>query len=163
MQKGNQIMKRIALVLVLFTMTAAVGAQTPAAQPRPQQAGAATPVQLPDPGKIHSAAVAVAHAVDTGQAGRLWDESAAITKRAVKRDAFIEGIAKSRAALGSIGNRQWLLVTRQQGGKNSLPAGNYISVEFVVSLSGGRTARELVSFRLDEDGIWRFTGYTIVR
>lgn len=162
MHKGSQ-MKCFMLVLVLSMMAVTAGAQTPAVQPRPQQAGAATPAQLPDPGRIHSAAVAVARAVDAGQAGRLWDESTALTKRTVKRDAFVEAITKSRATLGAISNREWLLVTRQQGGQNGLPAGNYISVEFGAALSGGRTAHELVSFRLDEDGIWRFTGYTIVR
>lgn len=163
MQKGSQMIKRVMLFLALSMMAATAGAQTPAAQTRPQQAGAAAPTQVPDPGKIYSAAVAATRAVDAGQAGRLWDEAAAITKRTVKRDAFVEGIGKLRATLGVVGNRDWLSVARQRGGQNGLPAGNYISVEFSVTLSGGRTARELVSFRLDEDGVWRFTGYTIVR
>ena len=49
----------------------------------------------------------------------------------------------------------------QAGDGKALPSGLYASVEFLVEFSGKRTMRELVSFRLDEDGTWRFSGYVV--
>ena len=40
-----------------------------------------------------------------------------------------------------------------------LPAGAYVNVEYVTTFVTGKTARELVSCRFDEDTQWRVTGY----
>jgi hypothetical protein len=51
-------------------------------------------------------------------------------------------------------------VTRQQiAAGDKLPPGMYVSIEFLATFAGGKTQRELVSLRLDEDRTWRFTGY----
>lgn len=127
------------------------------------QARAATPVQpqLPDPGRMTATAVAFVHAIDAGRAAELWNSASTVTRASVTRQAFADAVAKVRAPLGAVVGRDWLAVSRRSGGQNSLPAGNYVSVEFVTVFAGNRLARELVSFRLDEDGVWRFTGYTL--
>jgi hypothetical protein len=37
----------------------------------------------------------------------------------------------------------------------------YSSVEFESLVASGKTVRELISFRFDEDKIWRASGYTL--
>jgi hypothetical protein len=99
--------------------------------------------------------------MDAGQAAKLWDEASAVTKKSVTRDAFIAGINKARQPLGKSSGRNWVSIRRQVGDGKALPPGLYASAEFLVEFAGKRTMRELVSFRLDEDGTWRFSGYVV--
>lgn len=111
---------------------------------------------------MYVVAMSVVRAIDAGQAAQLWDAASTVTRSSVKRETFAGSVTKVRNPLGAASGREWLSVSRQTGGgQGGLPAGNYISVELATRFSGNRTARELVSFRLDDDGVWRFTGYVI--
>ena len=133
-------------------------AQQPAAQPQ-QAAPQAADI---DPTSLVRSALQVAQAVDQNQLAQLYDGSSATAKRAVTRDAFVSSVGAARQPLGAPTSRVWWSVTRQvipAGGE--APAGNYMSVRFATQFAGGRTAAELVSFRLDEDGTWRLAGYVV--
>jgi hypothetical protein len=146
----------IGVVLLLNTVTAAAQ-QQPAAAPAAANPAAATI----EPNAIRDAGMRVALAIDAGQVAKLWDEASAVTKKSVGRDAFVAGINKGRQPLGRIANRNWLSVRRQFGDGQALPAGLYASAEFLAEAAGKPPVRELVSFRLDEDGTWRFAGYAV--
>ncbi|PJK13614.1 hypothetical protein CO613_09475 [Lysobacteraceae bacterium NML07-0707] len=68
--------------------------------------------------------------------------------------------------LGRPVSSTWLSVLRQQVDANAAqqagnpPQGMYISVRFATTFSSGHGLLELVSFRLDEDGVWRVVGYS---
>lgn len=141
----------IGIVLLLAT-GAAAAQQPPAARPAP---GAI------EPNAIRDAGLRAAVAVDAGKAAQLWDEASTITKKSLTRDAFVAGINKSRQSLGKTANRNWLSIRRQSGDGKALPPGLYASAEFMAEFAGKPPVRELVSFRLDEDGIWRFAGYAV--
>jgi hypothetical protein len=150
-------MKRFTYVIAfaLLLATGAVAAQQPPAAPPAPAPG------VIDPNAIRDAGARVVTAIDAGQASRLWDEASPITRQAVTRDAFVAGIARSRQPLGAAANRNWLSVRRQAGDGNALPSGLYASIEFLAEFAGKPPVRELVSFRLDEDGVWRFAGYAV--
>jgi hypothetical protein len=151
-------MKKLAIVVLLLASGVAAAQQPPATPP----AAAAQPAPgAIEPNAIRDAAQRVAMAMDAGQAAKLWDEASAITRKSVTRDAFIAGISKSRQPLGKATGRNWVSVRRQAGDGQALPSGLYASAEFLVEFAGKRTMRELVSFRLDEDGTWRFSGYVV--
>lgn len=153
-------MNRVFLLLALNFLAGTSLAQTPVAAP--QVPANPAQVQVPDPGRMYVVAVSVVRAIDAGQAAQLWDSASTVTRSAVKRETFVESVARVRNPLGAASGREWLSVSRQTGGgQGGLPAGNYISVELATSFAGNRMARELVSFRLDDDGIWRFTGYVL--
>ena len=58
--------------------------------------------------------------------------------------------------------RVWIDVSRREfSGTPALPAGVYVNVGYQTTFANGKTARELVSFRLDEDKSWRVTGYVL--
>ncbi|KAF1716094.1 DUF4019 domain-containing protein [Pseudoxanthomonas wuyuanensis] len=143
-----------AIGILLLLTTGVVAAQQPPSAARPA-AGAI------DPNAIRDAGLRVATAVDAGQVAALWDESSAVTKKTVTRDAFVAGINRSRQPLGKTANRNWLSVRRQSGDGAALPQGLYASAEFLAEFAGKPPVRELVSFRLDEDGTWRFAGYAV--
>ncbi|RPE80032.1 DUF4019 domain-containing protein [Vulcaniibacterium tengchongense] len=148
--------------LALCVLAAPAAAQTPrATRPAqaPQQAAATQDI---DPNTLANAAVQVLAGFDRDQAGALWDGASAVTKRTVKREEFVGHLAKTRKPLGAPVERSWLAVRRQQvTGGTQLPPGLYASIEFATRFQNNRTARELVSLRLDEDRVWRFAGYVI--
>lgn len=148
-------MKRFffAIGIVLLLATGAT-----AAQQAPANRAAAGAIE---PNAVRDAGARVARMVDAGQLAQLWDEASGVTRKSVARDAFIAGINKSRQPLGAVTGRNWLSVHRQSGDGKVLPAGLYASSEFLAEFPGKPPVRELVSFRLDEDGIWRFAGYAV--
>ncbi|HVJ38057.1 MAG TPA: DUF4019 domain-containing protein [Stenotrophomonas sp.] len=115
------------------------------------------------PSALRDAALTVAQAVDAGQAAQLWQSASSVARGAVTQQAFVDSVVASRKPFGKAAQRQWSDirlrdVAVQQGA--TTPPGRYGSVEFDTQF-GGRKAHELVSFRLDEDGQWRFAGYVI--
>jgi hypothetical protein len=153
--------KRVLLAAAVLLLTAGTAV---AQQQRPAAAQAATHQTAAgtiDPNAIRDAGQRVAAAIDAGQAAKLWDEASTVTKKSVARDAFIAGINKGRQPLGKIATRNWLSVRRQFGDGQALPSGLYASAEFLAEPAGKPPVRELVSFRLDEDGTWRFAGYAV--
>jgi hypothetical protein len=151
-----------AIGVVLLLATGVVGAQQPlASQPSPPRAAAVADPGAIEPDAIRNAALRVVMAIDAGRAANLWDESSTITKKSVTRDVFTAGISNSRQSFGRIASRNWLSVRRQSSDGAGLPPGLYASAEFLAEVAGKPPIRELVSFRLDEDGTWRFAGYAI--
>ena len=152
----KKVLSAIGLILLLNAGIAA--AQQPPATARTTASPAAGTIE---PNAIRDAAMRVVLAIDAGQAAKLWDEASTVTKKSVARDAFVAGINKGRQPLGKIATRNWLSIRRQFGDGQALPSGMYASAEFLAEAAGKPPVRELVSFRLDEDGTWRFAGYAV--
>lgn len=139
-----------------------------AAQAAPQavrmQAAAAQPDM--DPGSMATAARQVLELIDANRAAEVWEGSSNVAKRSITRDAFVQQAMAARASLGRAVSRTWLSVLRQQVDANAAqqpgnpPQGMYISVRFATTFANGRSAIELVTFRMDEDATWRLAGYT---
>lgn len=115
------------------------------------------------PNALRDAALTVAQAIDAGQSAQLWQSASAVTRGAMTQQEFVTSVAKSRQPLGQSVQRQWTGitlrdVTSQQG---AAKPGRYGSVDFGTTFAGNRRGHELVSFRLDEDGQWRFAGYVV--
>lgn len=133
------------------------GAQSPS-----PSATSATAMRVLAPGAALDAAVQAARLVDAGRAGELWDGASPVAKRAVTREAFIADVTAARQRHGMLADRQWLSVSRQvHDGRQGAPAGHYVSVELLARADGGRSVRELVSLRIDEDGTARLSGYVV--
>jgi hypothetical protein len=159
-------MKTFAIVsmfgLLLAAGTINAQQQQPAPARAPAQAAQAAPAaQGISPNDLLQAGFGVAQGMDRGQAGALWDDASPVAKQAVKREDFIAQIQKARQPLGAPGARNWIAVRRALGDGKAIPAGVYASVEFVTTFAQNRTMRELVSFRLEQDGVWRLSGYTV--
>jgi len=100
--------------------------------------------------------------IDRGELAPLWDGASAATKGRVRRDDFVAGVQASRKALGAASAREWTSVRRQLNtGTAGLPAGEYVTVELVSQFAQKQVKAEMVTFRHDEDGLWRFAGYAV--
>lgn len=155
----------IALAVLLAAGVAAAGAQEPQAQP--QQAQQLTPEQqqllAQQDAEMARAAQQVVQMIDANRTGEVWDLSTEVVKRLVPRDSFVQQVGADRARLGAPAGRGQPVVSRTQfrdGG--DVPAGLYINIAFPARFANSpEPVRELVSFRLDEDQVWRVSGYSL--
>ncbi|WP_198086844.1 DUF4019 domain-containing protein [Variovorax sp. E3] len=102
--------------------------------------------------------------IDQGKAGELWDGATPATRKRVPRADFTGQVASSRAPLGAPRMRTWVAVNRQVvTDPDGDTAGQYVSIEYETRFANRpeNTLRELVSFHLDRDRMWRFSGYVL--
>lgn len=113
-----------------------------------------------NPGALHDASLYFVRLIDAGQTDIVWNNGSSLVRNNVDRDDFVATIAKARAEAGALSTRTWRIIKRKHSKGEQLPPGEYAAVDFTV-LAGGKSARETVTLRHDEDGIWRFVGYVI--
>jgi len=102
--------------------------------------------------------------IDQAKVGELWDGAAAGARKRAPRADFIGQVTKARSPLGAAQQRTWVAVNRQVvNDADTDLTGQYVSVEYETRFANKPAAmvRELVSFHLDRDGVWRFSGYVL--
>lgn len=175
----------LVLPLAVFAMPATAQSPAPAPSsvpsPGPAPAGtgvstgmpsrpaqqALTPAQLAalekQNAEMQQAALRVAQLVDGNRAGEVWDGSSAVARKALDRDAFIRLLGQDRARVGALVGRGQPSISRvKYNGDAAVPEGLYVSVTFPTRFANTpQPVRELVSFRLDEDQVWRLSGYSV--
>lgn len=156
-----------AALLGAATAALAQSAAAPAAaKPQAQAAPALTPeqqAQLREQNtKMEQAALQVALQVDQSQTGIVWDNASSIMKQAVQRDAFIKQTDTDRKQVGKPVSRKLAAITRSASQGGATPAGYYVNVSFATQFANQKQPiRELISFHLDPDKVWRVSGYTL--
>lgn len=121
-------------------------------------AAAAQQAALPDPNTWLNAAQQAAQMIDKGKAGELWEGGSAEMKRKVARKDFVASIKKLRGA-GAVTAREWVALDHAEvAAAPGVPAGHYVNVRFRAAM-GKRVVSELVTFRQEADGGWRWMGY----
>lgn len=177
----------VLMVLSLCLPAGALMAQTPApvAAPAPAKAPVTAPATAPAPAaaarsgpalsatqqaqlarqdeEMRLAAQRVAQLVDANQAAQVWDGASAVARKAVTRDQFATSVSADRNRLGALVSRGKPSITRvQYPAGASVPEGIYVNVSFPTRFANNaQPVRELVSFRLDEDKVWRASGYSL--
>ncbi|MBT2766407.1 DUF4019 domain-containing protein [Stenotrophomonas sp. ISL-67] len=135
----------------------------PAAPARP----ALTPAQQAQVQKqdqeMAAAGLKVATLVDTGRAGEAWKGASGVARRSVTEPAFVAQLDSDRKRLGALVSRGQPVVTRVKYKSGApVPEGLYINVSFPTRFANSaQPVRELVSFRFDEDRVWRLAGYSV--
>jgi len=114
-----------------------------------------------DPAQLRDVALRAAAAMDEGKIADMWANASKSMQAKVKKKEFIKKVGEMRKKIGPPAGRSWVSIHREISTGSNLPAGQYASVEFELALSSGAAVKELVSFTLDADGIWRLVGYTI--
>lgn len=160
----------LSVALVAFIGTASAQQAQPS-QPAQQPAAPAqqtlTPQQQAQLAKqntdMSKAALQVMQMVDANQIGQVWDTASTTMKRVVTRDDFVKQITIDRNKLGKVSSRGNPAVSRSQFPAGaSVPEGFYLNVAVPSTFAKSQEpVRELVSFRLDEDKVWRVSGYSL--
>jgi len=172
---------RVPLLLLSTLLPYAALAQTPPpATPAPapaRPAPAATPAPAPGPAlspaqqaqvqkqnaEMSAAAVQIAQLVDANRAAEAWRGASAVARKSVTEQAFVSQLNADRKRLGALAARGQPVVTRvKYAAGATVPEGLYINVSFPTRFANSaQPVRELVSFRLDEDRVWRLAGYSV--
>jgi hypothetical protein len=98
--------------------------------------------------------------VDAGRYGESWDAAAALFKGAVTREQWIQAASGVRGPLGALLSREIHSrdYTEQLPGA---PDGKYVVLQFDAAYEKKASAVETVTPMLDDDGVWRVSGYFI--
>lgn len=113
--------------------------------------------------EIVAAAKQVLAMVDAGDVGEVWDGASGAIRRIVPREEFVRQVTRDRARLGKPLSRGEAVLRREHfPGGGPVPQGDYLNIAFATRFSGApQPLRELVSFRFDEDQVWRVSGYSL--
>ena len=98
--------------------------------------------------------------LDAGKYGESWEAAAAYFKSAVNKDYWLQILPGVRDPFGRIISRQLISKTYARSLPDA-PDGEYVVIQFKTSFENKNTAIETVTPMLDNDGIWRVSGYYI--
>lgn len=158
----------LALLLLAFAGTAsAQQAVQPARAPAPNPRQQLTPEQQAQVARqdaeMANAAAWVVQTVDKNNPAEVWRGASSAAKGVVTLDEFVQQVAMDRQKLGAVTERKQIEITRAvypAGGQ--VPAGNYVNVSYATKFANSpQPVRELVSFHLDDDKVWRVSGYSV--
>jgi len=98
--------------------------------------------------------------VDAGQFGESWEGAAAFFRGAVTREHWVQTAGGVRGPLGELVSRKVTSrhYTEQLPGA---PDGKYVVLQFDAVFENKASAVETVTPMLDEDGVWRVSGYFV--
>lgn len=102
--------------------------------------------------------------IDQNKIGELWDGATPAARKRVSHSDFMSQVAKARTPLGAAHQRTWVAINRQVVGDGDPElAGQYVNIEYETRFANNSTAtvRELVTFQLGSDRVWRFSGYVL--
>lgn len=161
---------KFVLASLLLALAAAASAQQPAQPARApvqNQQQQLTPAQQAlvarQDAEMANAAAWVVQNVDKNNAAEVWRGASSVAKGVVTEQAFVDQISQDRQKLGAVAQRQQLSITRAvYPADGQVPAGNYVNVAYATKFANAaQPVRELVSFHLDDDKVWRVSGYSV--
>ncbi|MGY3040311.1 hypothetical protein ACVWWQ_001934 [Rhodanobacter sp. TND4EL1] len=160
-------LKKTLLTALLLGASLGALAQSPApAAPATPPATTLTPAQKAALEKQNTqmtqASLRIAQMVDQGQFGQVWDQSSSVTRQIIQRADFVQSVGADRARLGIASGRKLQSITRTASKGGKVPAGLYVNVSYATHFAKAqKPVRELISFHLDSDKVWRVAGYTL--
>jgi hypothetical protein len=162
-RKYDVMFRKCLLSVALFTAALTAYAQSsPPATSSTSSAPQPTLEQQRQNQQMERAALQVIQMVDQKQAAQVWDGASSVTKQIVNRDAFVRGVDADRKTVGSPGARNLASLTYNQSDGRKLPPGLFANVAFATHFANEKQpVRELISFHLDNDHVWRVTGYSL--
>jgi hypothetical protein len=159
-KKGDTMFRKSHLCVGLFLASFAAYAQSPA--PAAPAASQPTPQEQQQNLRMEQAALQVIQLVDQNKVAEVWDGASPVTKQIVTRDAFIRGVDTDRKTVGAPEARTLASLTYSQSDGRKLPPGLFANIAFATRFANEKQpVRELISFHLDNDHVWRVTGYSL--
>jgi len=98
--------------------------------------------------------------LDAGKAGAAWDVSSKYLKSVVTRQKWITEMGAARKPFGKIAKRTPTRFARSHSMPGA-PDGDYSFIEFETVYANGKQANEHVVWMLEDDEVWRVSGYYI--
>lgn len=97
--------------------------------------------------------------VDQGQYAKSWEEAAALLREEIPQGAWAKSVGGVRETVGKLKSRK-LKSVKMATDMPGMPDGEYVVIEYE-TVFATRPAFETITPMLDEDGIWRVSGYNV--
>ena len=98
--------------------------------------------------------------VDEGKYAESWHQAAEYFKNAITKEQWKQMIQAVREPLGKTVSRT-LKAKQYTTTLPGAPDGEYVVIQFDSSFTNKKTAVETITPMLDQDGVWRVSGYYI--
>lgn len=98
--------------------------------------------------------------VDAEKYADSWKRAAALFKKSVQPDQWERSMRAARETLGGVVSRK-MLAKFYTTALPGAPDGEYVVIQFDTSFKNKRSAVETVTPMMDEDGVWRVSGYYV--
>ena len=98
--------------------------------------------------------------IDKAEYDKSWDEAAPAFKQKVPRSQWVQQIRSVRGPLGALKSRS-LLGAKYTTEIPNAAKGEYVIMQFQTSFDNKENAVETVTPMLDDEGVWRVSGYFI--
>ena len=98
--------------------------------------------------------------IDSNYYAESWDESSEIFKSSIEKTDWKDTISGVRDPLGNVVTRE----IKSSEYRTELPAGpdgEYVVFKFLSSFANKKSSQETVTLMLDDQNIWRVSGYYI--
>jgi hypothetical protein len=100
--------------------------------------------------------------VDQGEYDKSWQEASVYFKQAVTQNQWRQAIEPLRKPFGKMVSRN-VKSARYKTIMPGAPDGEYVVIEINTSFEKKKSAIETVIQMMDRDGIWRMSGYFIIK
>jgi hypothetical protein len=98
--------------------------------------------------------------VDNGKGGESWEQSSAVFRAAITKDAWASAIAGVRGPLGKLKSRH-LESAQYMTSLPGAPDGEYVVIQYKAVFENKAAAVETITPMREQDGAWRVSGYYI--
>lgn len=98
--------------------------------------------------------------IDKAEYDKSWDEAAPAFKQKVPRSQWVQQLRSVRGPLGALKSRS-LLGAKYTTEIPNAAKGEYVIMQFRTSFDSKENAVETVTPMLDDEGVWRVSGYFI--
>jgi hypothetical protein len=98
--------------------------------------------------------------VDNGDYGGSWHAASGYFRRAIDNERWRQTLAGVRGPLGAVVSRT-LKARTYATELPGAPDGEYVVIQFDTTFQNKRSSVETVTPMLDQDGVWRVSGYFI--
>ena len=142
-RKGTQMKK----MLMCLCLVAIVGCAERAPEGNPEAETAAV-----------AAAKTWLSLVDGEKYAESWEEAAQVFKGAIQKEQWVQTMESIRTPIGKNISRE-LTSKRYYTSLPGAPDGQYVVIQFDASFAHKKTTVETTTPMLDEDGMWRVSGY----
>ena len=106
------------------------------------------------------AALAWLALIDDGEHKESWEKAASLFKNRISRDRWMDAVRSARAPFGKVRSRSFL-GTAYETEFPGAPDGKYVVIRYRAAFEHKENAVETVTPMLEQDGIWRVSGYFI--
>ena len=98
--------------------------------------------------------------IDDGEYAESWKQAASPFRSRMSRDRWVDAVRAAREPLGKLRSRSFLGAVCETGLPGA-PDGTYVVIRYRAAFERKASAVETVAPMLEQDGIWRVSGYFI--